>query len=368
MNILYFFKEKDVLMDKWQRAHIFDEMERNGHNITVFNPLHYQTIEEANYKLVSYLSTLNKKFDLFMTPHGSDDLYSLTLDKIKSIGLPTLLICFDNLIVPYTHYDIANKFDLVWLTSKETKYLFDKWGVNSIFLPYAANPYLLKPSIDREILKVAFIGTPYGSRVNMLNYLLKHGIELSLHFNPNKKHGNKQQAVITNVKLSDATNLMRFPIGRKVVLGAIKQKIQGSPELYLNSDKLDIKDSVGIEQLGGLYSNYALSLSSTAARNTGVLKKPVNIVNLRSFEIPMSGGIQICAHLDELSEYFEENKEILFYRSNEELVEKAEFYLRPDKEMLRSKIKEAARKRAVDNHTWSIRFNTIFKTMGLRHI
>lgn len=367
MNILYYFKEKDVLMDKWQRAHIFDELERNGHSITVFNPLQYGSMDEANSILIKYIIKNKEKFDLFMTPHGSKDLFLITLEKIKSEGLATLLICFDNLIVPFAHRDIADKYDMVWLTSKETKYLFDKWGAKTIFLPYAANPYLLRPNNDKEILKIAFIGTPYGSRVNMINHIINNNIDLSIFFNSSKRSDSGENKILTNVKMNDAANLMKFPIGRKVIIGAIKQKFEGSPNLNITSENLEIKDPINLDQLGNLYSKYALSLSSTAARNTGVLKKPVNIVNLRSFEIPMSGGIQICAYFDELAEYFEEDKEILFYRNNDELIEKAEFYLRPENEKLRSEIKIAARKRSVDDHTWSLRFDKVFNVMGLRN-
>lgn len=353
-------------MDQWQRAHIFNELERNGHQITVFNPLHYKKTEEANIKLINYIKAQNKEFNLFMTPYGSVDLYPETLEKIKKMCIPTLLICFDNLIVPYKHSDIAYKYDLVWLTSKETKYLFEKFKANTIFLPYAANPYILKPNHDNnEILKIVFVGNPYGSRVNMINYLLDNELNVDLYFNKNK-NDTKVKSILPNVKFKDAINLMKIPIGRRVILGAIKQKVQGSPPLKITSDKLEWKGSVNIQQLASLYSKYALSLSSTAARNTGVLKKPVDIVNLRSFEIPMSRGIQICSYTQELSEYFEENKEILFYRSNQELIDKAKFYLKPDKENLRLKIRENSRKRAINDHTWSIRFNAIFEKLGLK--
>jgi len=105
MRILYYFKEKNILMDKWQRFHIFDELERHDCHIVVFNPLKYETIEEANEELLDYIK--NNNFDLFMTPHGSNDIFVETLLEIKQMGLPTLLICFDNSIVPFKHHDVC---------------------------------------------------------------------------------------------------------------------------------------------------------------------------------------------------------------------------------------------------------------------
>ena len=309
-------------MDKWQRYHIFDELEKHNCNITVFNPLEYTSIDEANKLLGQFID--KNKYDLFMTPHGSDDLFIETLMKIKQKGLPTLLICFDNLIVPFNHRKIAKYFDLVWLTSKETEKMFDNWGANVIFNPYAANPYYFKPHYKSEVESIAFIGTPYGSRVNMINQLIENDIKVTLFSSgsPNNQYVSKKPIW---EYIDPAYNLMKFSIGRRVIIGAIKQKIVGNNILDINNNCLDIRPSVGLDKLSTLYSNYALSLASTAARNTGILKNPVNIVNLRSFEIPMSGGLQICAYFDELAEYFEEDKEIIFIEQMKSLLKNQGF-------------------------------------------
>lgn len=367
MNILYYFREKNVLMDQWQRAHIFDELARDGHRVKVFNPLNYSSTDEANEKFVQYIEENVKKIDLVMTPHGSKDLYKTSHDRLKSLGVPSLLICFDNLVVPFAHKEVADCFDLVWLTSRETKYLFDRWGAKTIVQPYAANPHLLRPTEASEIRKVAFIGSPYGSRVNMIHTLLESGMPMGLFFNREQRGTSvAERKRLPNVKVKDAINLMKFPIGRSIIHGAVKQKNLKAPLLNLERDNVQVQAPIGLGELGEAYSRYALSLASTAARNTGVLKKPVHIVNLRSFEIPMSGGLQLCAYFDELAQYFEADKEIVFYDNDEELVEKAAFYLRPDSDTLRKKMKEAARRRAMNDHTWSIRFNAVFKRMGLK--
>lgn len=368
MQILYYFKEKETLMDKWQRFHIFDELERHNCHITVFNPLNYSSVNEANEVFCSFINK-NNSYDLFMTPHGSEDLYIDTLLKVKQKSIPTLLICFDNLIVPFAHQNIARYFDLVWLTSRETMDMFKKWDATILFNPYAANPFYFKPHYKKEIGKLAFIGTPYGSRVNMLNFLTENKINVSLFSNVNSSNN---LAVSKNNKnmldyLVPAYNLIRFNIGRSVIKGAVKQKVMGTNKLNIESKYLEIKPPVELNNLSLLYSNYALSLASTAARNTGILKNPVNIVNLRSFEIPMSGGLQICSYFNELGEYFEEDKEIIFYRTNEEFLEKAKFYLNPKNEYIRINIKKAARERAENEHTWFNRFKKVFDILGLNY-
>lgn len=365
MNILYYFKEKNTLMDQWQRFHIFDELEKHGCNITVYNPLNYATKYEANKELSVFIE--NSKFDLFMTPHNHEDLFIDTLLKVKQKGIPTLLICFDNLIVPFQHKDIAKHFDLVWLTSRETEKMFRNWNAKVLINPYAANPYFFRPQYKEEIEKIAFIGTPYGSRINLINSITKNKIEMVVH----SKISGEQQLVLEKQSkreyIRPAYDLVRFGIGRKIIKGAMKQKFIGTDNLKIDTAYLERKPPAKLEELGALYSNYALSLASTTARNTGVLKNPVNIVNLRSFEIPMSGGLQICSYFDELAEYFEADKEIIFYKSEEEFIEKTKFYLRPEKVDLRMNMKKAARRRAENEHTWFCRFKKVFDYLGLEY-
>ena len=351
-------------MYKWQRYHIFDELEKHGCNITIYNPLNYLSVDIANDNLTNHLN--KKNYDLFMTPLGSKDLYVDTLLRIKK-NIPTLLICFDNLIVPFKHKDIAKHFDLVWLTSRDTCKMFKLWGANIIINPYAANPYYFKPNYISEIERIAFIGTPYGSRVNMINLLLENNIDVSLYSNSKSKSNKKSYKRSIKGNICTIYNLMGFNIGRRVLIGALKQKINRNKRIIKNSSNLKQMPPVGLEKLSKLYSNHALSLASTAARNTGVLKKPVNIVNLRSFEIPMSGGLQICSYCDELAEYFEEDKEIIFYRNNEELIDKARFYLKSENYKIRMKMKTAARRRAENDHTWFDRFKKVFDYFGIKY-
>ena len=125
MNILYFFKDYDNYMSKWQYVHIFDELERHGHHITVYNPLAYKNPEESNENLIPFIKNSTIRFDLFMNCESDGFLYASSVQAIHNLGLATLLICFDNLHAPYLHQKMAPQFDLVWLTSFETKQAFN---------------------------------------------------------------------------------------------------------------------------------------------------------------------------------------------------------------------------------------------------
>ena len=350
-------------MDQWQRQQIFDELKEYKHNIEVFNPLNFDNFDIANEEFIKSFKTKKILPDLFMTCVSSKQIFIETIKHVKCLGIPTLLICFDNLHAPFMHKKIAPLFDLVWLTSNETKYLFDKWGCKTIFQPYAANPFQFQIKPGKEIRSIGFIGTPYGTRTNKINQLTQHSLLCHVYSNT----GNLKDKSITDYQqlLKAFYNLSRFSIGRKVLLGALMNKITKRTDTELEKNNyLSQFPSVSFVEMNHLYSNLAISLGITELRNTYTLKNPVHKLHLRTFEIPMCGGLQLSSYTNGLAGYFENDKEIILYQNNDEMISKAKFYLKPKNERLRMRIKIAARKRAEGEHTWMNRFNNIFKYLN----
>lgn len=369
MKILYYVEEKDNLMFRWQESHFIDELSRYGIIIEMFNCLKFSNPKEANTHLLKRVD--DGEVDLFMTPLNEKQLSINTIEKIKSKSIPTLLICFDNLVVPFFHKVICKHFDLVWLTSFETEYLFKRWGARTLFMPYAANPYLFEPKDDHEneFEKICFIGSPYGSRINTINTLLNNKVKVDVYSTYQNKVRSgevpeKQKAI---KYIRPLFNLIKFSYGRKIILGAVKNKLIKQKSIKIKSDFLTLRKPIMLHDLGQAYNKYALSLSSTSARNTGVLKKPLEIVNLRSFEIPMSGGIQVCKYNAELAEYFKDGEEIIFYRDDLDMVNKVIELLKPENKQLRDRIKKSARLKAETNHSWIARFDVIFDYFGIKY-
>lgn len=362
MRILYYFLDLQTHMYQWQKYHIVNELAEHGIKVDICSPLNYEGIEQANEDLISKIA--EGTYDLFMTCLTETHIYRETICMIRKKGVPTLLFCPDNLTAPYNHKSIAKEFDLVWLTSKETEYLFRRWGVKTMFLPYAANPNFLKPiRREPEILRIGFIGTPHGSRIDRINTLLKKEIPITMHTNTCNLDNRLLKAPV-EAYLSKFLYWMRYPIGRRLALAAVKDKL-GHRDIIESSGYLEIKDSVPLSDLAAMNNAYALLLSFTDADSTGVLKHPVPIVNLRNFEVPMSGGIQITTYTEELASYFEDGKEIVLCKDDEEYTEKAKYYLREELFEKRQRMRESARMRAENEHTWYHRFKKIFDFLGL---
>ncbi len=371
LNVLYYSPGKDIIMNKWQEYHFIDELKRSNIKFDIFNPLSFQNLNEAQEKLLKLLSENPKKYTLFFTEVNDTLISPQLISEIKNIGIPTLLICFDNLHAPFLHKKNAKYFDLVWLTSFETESLFKQWGANTYFQPYAANPYIFKASHCEELHTIGFVGTPYGSRILKLNSLLNKNIPVSIYSDSFYKSFNlslKNKRSISE-KAADILRYSKFSIGRKILLSEfiyiINSKKYDPQNLIFNSS-LNKNPSVTFEEMIRLYSSFAISLGINEVRNTGILKHPIVKLHLRTFEIPMCGGLQIVNYNDEIASYFEDDKEIVLYKTEEEFVSKAEFYLREENFNKRKKIKENARKRAESDHTWTIRFNKVLEKLGIK--
>lgn len=363
MKILYFFACEESMMFQWQNIHIVNEMEHHHHEIQIFNPLSYESLDEANEKVVKTL--MGSKYDLFMSCHHGGILYPDTVQKIRQAGIPTLNFRPDNLVIPFYDRKSAKCYDLVWLTSKETEYLYKRWGCNTVFMPYAANPFAFTPvNGQTEKERICFIGNPHGSRIDIINFLGDREVPVTVH-TPKRQIAHKVfSAPVGNYGEVLIRNNLHYPIGLKLTMSAIKEKL-GSREINTRNSYILIEDPVALTELSKTYSTYSLSLSFTDANSTGVLKKPVKIVNLRNFEIPMAGGLQITMYSPEIAQYFEDGKEIILAKSKDELADKAKYYLRPDHADLRREMKNNARKRAENEHTWNNRFEKAFQMLGI---
>ncbi len=363
-KILYFFPSDRKEME-WQYFHFVKELNEYDIEFDLFNPLKYGADFEE--ELIKKIKRDKDRISIFLTGSFDGEISISTLTEIRKEGIPTVLICYDNLSIPFVHKKTSKYYDLVWLTSYETEYLFKKWGATTIFLPYAANPYLFKPSQEEVRNCVGFIGSIYGNRPLIINSLTKNNIHVQLYTkldslkniseNPLKKHFKKIKH-----SFNYFSNLVQFRIGRKCIKGTLRKGFSDIKQVRLiENNFLQINDRVSFPQMIQLYSEIAVSLNSIELLDTYVLKKPILKIHLRVFEVPMCGGVQIAKRNNEIQSYFQEDKEILLYDTMDELVDKTKFYL--NNSHLIKKIKISARNISVKSHTWKNRFSKLHERL-----
>jgi spore maturation protein CgeB len=120
------------------------------------------------------------------------------------------------------------------------------------------------------------------------------------------------------------------------------------------------------EEYVALFSESRISLGFLILGDTHRTSRPLRQIRLREFEATMAGAFYVTGWLDELSLHYEIGREIVCYRSREELVERCRYYLAHDEE--RERIRRAGHERALRDHTWRRRFEGLFADLARRGV
>ena len=114
-----------------------------------------------------------------------------------------------------------------------------------------------------------------------------------------------------------------------------------------------------------LFSRSKLTLGFNELGHTHLLKRPLSTIRTRDFEAMASGACHFVLRMPGWESYYEEDRDVLCYGSIEELADKIQYYLNPRRDADRVRIRQNARERALQDNSWSDRFNKIFEALGI---
>jgi spore maturation protein CgeB len=212
-------------------------------------------------------------------------------------------------------------------------------GANPIYCQEAANPNVYRPYDLPQDYDVTFVGQRYGDRTIFLRHLIDGRIDARA-WGPHW-----QDPYFPSWWMLVGSAVKRLLTGRKWPWAEYVPRDRCGPPL---SDK----------ELVEMYSRSKISLGFTT-----VAEGRIKQVRLRDFEAPMSGAFYMVEHFDDLAEFFDPGKEVVFFESPDDLLDKVRYYLRHDAE--RQRIREAGMRRARNEHTWHRRFETVFAKIGI---
>lgn len=109
----------------------------------------------------------------------------------------------------------------------------------------------------------------------------------------------------------------------------------------------DYNNNLLIEDHGLFNDDYAKSFKAFKISLCFLRKMNFDVQTTRTVEIPACGGFMIAERTSEHQAMFEEDKEAVFFSSNEELLEKCRYYL--SHEEAREKIAEAGYRRCISS-------------------
>jgi len=268
--------------------------------------------DEANANQMILKLVENNQYDVVWIDKGIT-ITPETLQHIKKKNPSTTIVSYspDNMALRHNqsqqYLDCVPLYDYI-ITTKS--YILDDMkrlgAQNVIFVNNAYektfHKYYDLTDSDKERLKanVAFVGSFEKDRCESIIYLVNHGIRVTLW--GSGRHWKKYKNYSDNLILHE----------------------------------------------GGLYSeDYGKSFQASKISLCFLKKMNKDLQTTRTMEIPACGGFMLAERTDEHMQLFEEDKEAVFFSSNEELLEKCRYYLEHDEE--RKAIAKAGHRRCIES-------------------
>lgn len=201
---------------------------------------------------------------------------------------------------------LVGHIDLALTAAPECVGWYEKEGCPALYFPEASDPGIFHPMPDLPKLHdVSFVGGCYGIRRDLVTALRLAGIQVTA-------YGNGWES-----GRLETTEVPRLFAQSKVVLG--------------------------VGTIGHCSDFYALKM--------------------RDFDAPMSGSLYITHDNPDLHELFEPGRDIATFTNIEDCVRKVRHYL--DDDRMREQVAANGHSRALKEHTWTGRFQNLFRLLGL---
>jgi spore maturation protein CgeB len=196
------------------------------------------------------------------------------------------------------------------------KRIQDEFHIPAVFLPFAYDRFDLEyepPESVSEVLKVCFQANPDAWRVQKIKALADAGVEVVVY-----GHG------WDKTSLWGYNNVHLHPIASRKTFWLLNQEYRVQLNLFRK------------------YNN--------------------DSHNMRTFEIPAVGGIQLSPYSSEQADFFEENKEIFLFKNDGQMISMAKKLLAMTRAEA-DEIRKAARTRSINSpYSFEDRALTVYKS------
>jgi spore maturation protein CgeB len=308
-----------------------------------------------------------KPFDLFLSYLTDNNVEEETLRSIGSTGVPMANFSCNNTHQFSLVEKISPLFDYNLHSEKDAADKFSLIKANPVWFPMAANPKYYFPSGNGFKYDVSFLGSAYAKRALYINHLVRNGIKIDC-FGPNwlinrpypKLKIIKKEAVRINWLLQ---SLFSLSVKNRYILSSNINQYDLLVSLRrLNSDRFHYP--VSDNEMIRIINSSKINLGFLEVYTENEQQTVHQHLHLREFEVPMCGGLYITNYSDELSEFYEPDKEVLVFHNEHELLDKVRYFLNhPDDS---EKVRKAGYLRATSCHTYQKRFTELFDRLNLK--
>jgi spore maturation protein CgeB len=364
--------------DLW-KANLHDPLVAMGHDVVLWgdgieplfdldpdDPATAEPRARFTERFLAAVESANRtrRLDLVITYLSDCHLEPGALDHVRETIAPVLNFFCNNVHQFHLVRRNARHYTACLVPEAEALPRYREAGAEAIFFPMAANPDRYHPVDTPYRYAATFSGQRYGDRTSSILALREGGVDA---------HAFGQHWV----QAPGAAAASRPARGAGLFARAAQLALGGRSVLQAARDRRDwdrlrgrhpgaLHGPVTDAEYVALFSESRISLGFLILGDTHRTSRPLRQIRLREFEATMAGAFYVTGWLDELSLHYEIGREIVCYRSREELVERCRYYLAHDEE--RERIRRAGHERAVRDHTWRRRFEGLFAELARRGV
>lgn len=298
-----------------------------------------------------------KPCDVFFSYFYDACVLPEVIDEIRAMGITTVNWYCNGSYQLHLVSEISPRYDWCLVPEKFRLKDYIAMGAHPIYCQEAANPNIYKPYPLSQDFDVTFVGQAYGDRPAYIKYILSSGIDIRVWGSGWQTYNSTTVRARQSVWKRMKNYLRELPSAGSPTFSTESKVPVSLPESIIGDIMRD-------EDLIRMYSRSKINLGFSTCGETYKDKEKILQVRLRDFEIPMSGGFYMVEYMEELEEFYAIDKEIVCYKSPEELVNKIKYYLRNDRE--RESIRKAGFERCQRDHTWHKRFQRVLEEIRIR--
>ena len=286
-------------------------------------------------------------FNKLKIPPDVDDINGRLLDKIKSFDPNIIFIVKGNSVYPWILKSIKQEYPDIKLVSFSNDNMC-LWSNKSLYYHFGINYYDLVVSINIDLYRR--IEEFYSGKVLYIDksYSKKYHKFLQLE--------NKQYDCL----FIGSYEKERFEIMKYLAQSGIKIDVFGN--MWDKADVSNISSNLTIHYQELVGNDYNHSLANAKIVLGFLRKVNLDTQTSRTFEIPACGGFMIMEYTENQDRLFAEDKEMVYFRTKEELLNKILYYIKHQDEA--QSIVNAARSRCeTDGYEYDYRIDTILESI-----
>jgi spore maturation protein CgeB len=311
--------------------------------------------QQWNKRIVNDVAQI--KPDLFFAFMYTDEFLVETLQELRTYTKTLAWFSDDHWRIYNYSITYARYFDWVATTWSKAKEIYHYYGIiNVIHTQWAAPHDYLTPVQGNKNIDVSFVGLWSKPREKIIKNIEKSGISVLVRGRGWPKGGVSPERII-KIFMESKINLALNPAPGKYSLQSLARIFMRPTQPFVKKYTLS---KIANKIMGRSFTGLAFDFHF--AKNIHAwLHQNIRQIKSRHFEVAATGGMVITFDADNLSDYYEPDKEIVIVTSIEALKQNIEYYLVHDEE--RRAIARAGQIRTLREHTYQKRFEELFTTI-----